>query len=186
MNEVLETLEIIGNAVEQELDRSMNKIRKVFDVPENSLPEKVCKKPEHCPHGMAMIPVKMLDEMNYIVNMLDMGIERVIFADESKKTIVLFADGTKQTATCQQGDVYSRETGVLVCMLKRIYGNGINDVLNRIADETAKAETGKSELVYLQKPKTEKKKGDNHGKRNGRGSKCTGQSAVQSPERYGS
>ena len=149
MNEVLETLEIIGNAVEQELDRSMNRIRKVFDVPENSLPEKVCKKPEQCTHGMTMIPVKMLDEMNYIVNMLDMGIERIIFADESKKTIVLFADGTKQTATCQQGDVYSRETGVLVCMLKRIYGNGINDVLNRIADETAKAETGKSELYHI-------------------------------------
>ena len=165
MNEVLEALEAIGNAVEQELDRSMNRIRKVFDVPENSLPEKICKQPKQCPHKMIMIPEEILDEMNYITSRLDMGIERIIFADENKKTIVLFADGTKQTATCQQGDVYSRETGVLVCMLKRIYGNGINDVLNVIADETAKAETGKSELVYLQKPKAGKKKGDNHGKR---------------------
>lgn len=168
MNEVLEALEAIGNAVEQELDRSMNRIRKVFDIPENSLPEKICKQSEQysqCSHKTIMIPEEILDEMNYITSRLDMGIKRIIFADENKKTIVLFADGTKQTATCQQGDVYSRETGVLICMLKRIYGNGINDVLNMVADETAKAETGKSELVYLQKPKTEKKKGDNHGKR---------------------
>lgn len=84
-------------------------------------------------------------------NLVGIEIKRVIFADEEKKTIVLFKDGTKEIATCSGNDVYSRETGIMVCILKRIYGSGINSLLNEIADETEKAEHGKSRLVYIQK-----------------------------------
>ena len=84
-------------------------------------------------------------------NLVGFEIRRVIFADEEKKTIVLFTDGTKEIATCSGNDVYSRETGIMVCILKRIYGSGINSLLNEIADETEKAEHGKSGLVYIQK-----------------------------------
>lgn len=76
------------------------------------------------------------------------GIERVIYS--GNKTIMLFDDGTKTTATCGEGDTYSRETGMLVCLLKHIYGNEICKLLNDFADETAKAEKNESELVYLQ------------------------------------
>lgn len=63
------------------------------------------------------------------------NIKRVIFAEEDKKTIVIFDDGTKQIAACSDNDVYSREAGVMICVLKRIYANSVNDMLNEIADE---------------------------------------------------
>lgn len=76
------------------------------------------------------------------------GVERVIYS--GNKTIVLFDDGTKTMATCSEGDTYSRETGLLVCLLKHIYGNEICKFLNDFAEETEKAERNESDFVYLQ------------------------------------
>ena len=46
---------------------------------------------------------------------------KVIF--NSPATIVIFNDGTKIVSKCDKEDKFSKETGFLMCMLKRVYGN---------------------------------------------------------------
>lgn len=41
-------------------------------------------------------------------------------------TIVIFNDGTKIISKCDKEDKFSKETGFLMCMLKRAYGNAIS------------------------------------------------------------
>lgn len=48
-------------------------------------------------------------------------IDDVIFNDPA--TIVFWDDGTKTVVKCQEGDVYSKETGLAMAMLKRYMGN---------------------------------------------------------------
>lgn len=38
-------------------------------------------------------------------------------------TIVLWNDGTKTTAKCDEADKYNKETGLMLCILKKKYGN---------------------------------------------------------------
>lgn len=40
-------------------------------------------------------------------------------------TIVIFNDGTKIISKCDKEDKFSKETGFLMCMLKKNYGNAI-------------------------------------------------------------
>lgn len=49
------------------------------------------------------------------------GIKKVIFHDPA--TIVLWEDGTKTVVKCQEGDTYSKEIGLAMCMLKKYMGN---------------------------------------------------------------
>jgi len=47
--------------------------------------------------------------------------QKVIFNDPA--TIVLWDDGTKTVVKCQDGDVYSKQTGLLMCIAKKAFGN---------------------------------------------------------------
>lgn len=38
-------------------------------------------------------------------------------------TIVFWDDGTKTIVKCQKGDTYSKETGLAMAIVKKIYGN---------------------------------------------------------------
>lgn len=62
-------------------------------------------------------------------------IKKVIFNDPA--TIVMWADGTKTVVKCQDGDIYDKRTGLLLCMAKKMYGNKnkFNDILNRWCPE---------------------------------------------------
>lgn len=55
-------------------------------------------------------------------------IEKVIFNEPA--TIVLWADGDKTVVKCQDGDTYSKETGLAMCIAKKALGNkgNFNDV----------------------------------------------------------
>ena len=55
--------------------------------------------------------------------------ERVIYNDPA--TVVIWDDGTKTVAICQEDDVYDRREGFLLCCAKKLMGNGgrYNDVL---------------------------------------------------------
>ena len=57
-------------------------------------------------------------------------IVRVIFNNPA--TIVIWADGTKTVVKCQEGDVYSKETGLALCFAKKALGNtgNFNDVFH--------------------------------------------------------
>jgi hypothetical protein len=57
-----------------------------------------------------------LDKCNMIP-----AIERVIFNDPA--TVVKWRDGTKTIVKCQDGDTYSKETGLALCIAKKALGN---------------------------------------------------------------
>jgi hypothetical protein len=59
-----------------------------------------------------------------------MKIDRVIFNNPA--TIVFWTDGTKTVVKCQEGDVYSKETGLALCIAKKALGNkgNFNDVFH--------------------------------------------------------
>ena len=68
-------------------------------------------------------------------------IVRVIFNNPA--TIVIWADGTKTVVKCQEGDVYSKETGLALCFAKKALGNtgNFNDVFhNWIPEEDDECE----------------------------------------------
>ena len=48
-------------------------------------------------------------------------IEKVVFNNPA--TIVLWKDGTKTVVKCQPGDLYSKETGLAMCIAKKCLGN---------------------------------------------------------------
>lgn len=58
-------------------------------------------------------------------------IKNVIFNNPA--TVVLWSDGTKTVVKCQPGDVYSKETGLALCIAKKFLGNkgNFNEVFKR-------------------------------------------------------
>lgn len=67
-------------------------------------------------------------------------IQRVIFNNPA--TIVIWADGTKTVVKCQEGDVYSKETGLALCFAKKALGNtgNFNDVFHKWIPEEEEVE----------------------------------------------
>lgn len=63
---------------------------------------------------------------------------RVIFNDPA--TIVFWEDGTKTVAKAQAGDLFNKQRGVVVCMLKKMMGNdnSYNKLMNALEKEAAK------------------------------------------------
>lgn len=62
---------------------------------------------------------------------LEPKIKNVIFNDPA--TIVLWEDGSKTVVKCQDGDVYSKETGLAVAIAKKALGNkgNFNEVFKK-------------------------------------------------------
>lgn len=58
-------------------------------------------------------------------------IEKIIYNNPA--TIIKWTDGTKTVVKCQKGDIYSKETGLAMCICKKIIGNkgNFNDVFNK-------------------------------------------------------
>ncbi len=50
-------------------------------------------------------------------------IEKVLFNEAKRTTVVFWKDGTKTVVKCQDGDVFSKETGLAMAFMKRSYGN---------------------------------------------------------------
>lgn len=72
------------------------------------------------------------------------AIKKVYFNDPV--TVVLWADGTKTIVRCQEGDVYSKETGLALCFTKKALGNkgSFNDVLHKWIPEEEDIEPANS------------------------------------------
>lgn len=56
-------------------------------------------------------------------------IKKVYFNDPA--TVVLWADGTKTVVKCSEEDIYDEQTGLLMCIAKKAFGNkgAFNDIL---------------------------------------------------------
>lgn len=67
-------------------------------------------------------------------------IKRVIYNDPA--TIVLWEDGTKTVVKCQGWDEYDEQTGLLMCIAKKAYGNSgkFNDILAEHVPESTSIE----------------------------------------------
>lgn len=57
------------------------------------------------------------EEMVFIKNVF---IKKVLYNDPA--TVVFWSDDTKTVAKCVGGDVYSKETGLSICILKKLIG----------------------------------------------------------------
>lgn len=59
------------------------------------------------------------------------AIRQVIFNDPA--TVVIWDDHTKTVVKCQPGDTFSKETGLAMAILKKVYGNkgNYNDVFRK-------------------------------------------------------
>lgn len=50
----------------------------------------------------------------------EFAISKVLY--ENPVTIVMWDDGTKTVSKCAEGDIYSKETGLTICLLKKVLG----------------------------------------------------------------
>lgn len=66
-------------------------------------------------------------------------------------TIVLWDDGTKTVVKCQDGDTYSKETGLALCIAKKALGNqgNFNEVFKKWIPEDERTSGGDEEVVVI-------------------------------------
>lgn len=74
-------------------------------------------------------------------------------------TIILWNDGTKTTSKCEYGDVYSKEMGFMLCVLKKKYGNQkLHNMLEQYVYGVPEVYKEKEPVVWANKPIKKKKK----------------------------
>lgn len=62
-------------------------------------------------------------------------IKKVIYNPPA--TVIIWSDNTKTVVKCQEEDVYDKQTGFMLCVIKKIFGNKFNDILRKWVFETA-------------------------------------------------
>lgn len=74
-------------------------------------------------------------EVLYQLPRAQIQIKKVVFHDPA--TIVFWDDGTKTVVKCQDGDTYSKETGLALCIAKKVLGNkgNFNNVFKKWCEE---------------------------------------------------
>lgn len=65
--------------------------------------------------------------------------KKVIFNDPA--TIVYWPDGSKTVVKCSNGDIYDREKGFTMCVLKRLYGDKFHAMLKKYIPQEEKDST---------------------------------------------
>ena len=64
-------------------------------------------------------------------------------------TIVFWNDGTKTVAVCEKGDVYNKELGFALCVLKKKYGNKkVHDMLDKYVHKATKYSKSDGAMVW--------------------------------------
>lgn len=86
-----------------------------------------------------------ISHANYVENMFK--IKHVNFKDRT--TIVVWEDGTITKVNCQEGDEFSKEVGIAMCIAKRAYGGNsrFNDYITELICRQEKAERRKAKKV---------------------------------------
>ena len=75
-------------------------------------------------------------------------------------TIVFWNDGTKTVAVCEKGDVYNKELGFALCVLKKKYGNKkVHDMLDKYVHKATKYSKNDNAMVWENEPKEKKPNG---------------------------
>ena len=77
-------------------------------------------------------------------------------------TIVFWNDGTKTVAVCEKGDVYNKELGFALCVLKKKYGNKkVHDMLDKYVHKATKYSKNDGAMVWESEPIEKKAKKPN-------------------------
>ena len=75
-------------------------------------------------------------------------------------TIVFWHDGTKTVAVCEKGDVYNKELGFALCVLKKKYGNKkVHDMLDKYVHKATKYSKNDGAMVWESEPIAKKPNG---------------------------
>lgn len=75
-------------------------------------------------------------------------------------TIIFWNDGTKTVAVCEKGDVYNRELGFALCVLKKKYGNKkVHDMFDKYVHSVSTYSKDDGAMVWEDKPKEKKPNG---------------------------
>lgn len=75
-------------------------------------------------------------------------------------TIIFWNDGTKTVAVCEKGDVYNRELGFALCVLKKKYGNKkVHDMLDKYVHGVSTYSKSDGAMVWESEPKEKKPNG---------------------------
>ena len=83
-------------------------------------------------------------------------IERIIYNPPA--TIVFWNDGTKTIAKCEYGDIYTKEMGFMLCVLKKKYGNKtFHDMLHKYVYDVPDA-PNKDGMIVWSKEEEKKRK----------------------------
>lgn len=85
-----------------------------------------------------------MNKHNYLMSLAmnsDVGTLKLTNA-EIPVTVVLWMDGTKTIVRCQEGDVYSEETGLAMAIAKKVFGNkgNFNEVFKKFIPGYGKGE----------------------------------------------
>ena len=85
-------------------------------------------------------------------------IEKIMYKPPA--TIVFWNDGTKTVAVCEKGDVYNRELGFALCVLKKKYGNKkVHDMLDKYVHNATEYSKSDGAMVWEDEPKEKKPNG---------------------------
>lgn len=69
-------------------------------------------------------------------------------------TIVFWNDGTKTVSVCGEGDIYNKELGFALCVLKKKYDNKtVHEMLEKYVHNANKYSEKDNALVWENKPK---------------------------------
>lgn len=94
----------------------------------------------------ALIPIGVLKKK--------FAIKKVHFNDPA--TVVIWEDGTKTVVKCGEEDIYDPQTGLLMCIAKKTYGNNgkFNDILREWVPEEVEEESNILEKMGFPKSHT--------------------------------
>lgn len=68
----------------------------------------------------SLFVIDKVDKDEQFVEFSNIYITKVIYSNPA--TIVFWSDGTKTVSKCSGGDTYSKETGLSICIMKRLVG----------------------------------------------------------------
>lgn len=80
--------------------------------------------------------IDLIERYNQASSRSNSKIKEVIFNNPA--TIVIWNDGSKTVVKCQEGDTYSKELGLAMCMSKKFLGNkgNFNEVFKKYIKES--------------------------------------------------
>ena len=79
-------------------------------------------------------------------------IKRIMYKPPA--TIVFWNDGTKTVSVCEKGDVYNKELGFVLCVLKKKYDNKtVHEMLDKYVHNANEYSEKDKAIVWENKPK---------------------------------